>query len=60
MKKYVEIEYNEIESNKEWENLISKVIEECFRTEEMEEYNLYISVNSFLDEFNKYRKILEK
>ncbi len=44
MKKYVEIEYNEIESNKEWENLISKVIEECFRTEEMEEYNLYISV----------------
>lgn len=44
MKKYVEIEYNEIESNKEWENLISKVIEECFKTEEMEEYNLYISV----------------
>ena len=44
MKKYVEIEYNEIESNKDWENLISKVIEECFRTEEMEEYNLYISV----------------
>ena len=44
MKKYVEIEYNEIESNKDWENLISKVIEECFKTEEMEEYNLYISV----------------
>ena len=44
MKKYVEIEYNEIEPNKEWESLIDKVIEECFKTEEMEEYNLYISV----------------
>ena len=44
MKKYVEIEYNEIESNKEREKLISKVIEEWFKNEEMEEYNLYISV----------------
>ena len=44
MKKYVEIEYNEVEKNMEWEKLINKVIDECFEVEGMKNCNLYISV----------------
>ena len=62
MKKYVEIEYNEVEENDNWDSLIGKVIEECFKTEEMEEYNLYISVilttPDIIHELNlKYRDV---
>lgn len=39
-----EIEYLDLEENKEWNNLIEKVITECFNTEKMENYKLYISV----------------
>ena len=39
-----EIEYLEIEENEEWEKLINKVLTECFKTENMENYKLYISV----------------
>ena len=44
MKNFVEIEYNQIEKNEEWEKLINKVIGECFEVEKMRDYNLYISV----------------
>ncbi len=39
-----EIEYLELEENKEWNDLIEKVLTECFKTEEMENTKLYISV----------------
>lgn len=39
-----EIEYLEIEKNEEWDKLINKVLTECFKTENMENYKLYISV----------------
>lgn len=39
-----EIEYLELEENKEWNELIEKVLTECFLTENMEKAKLYISV----------------
>lgn len=39
-----EIEYLELEENNEWNELINKVLTECFKTEGMENYKLYISV----------------
>lgn len=40
----VQIEYLEIEENKAFEELIQKVIFECFKTEKMENSKLYISI----------------
>lgn len=39
-----EIEYLDLEENTSWNDLINKVLEECFKTENMEDYKLYISV----------------
>lgn len=39
-----EIEYLELEENKQWNELIEKVLVECFITEKMENTKLYISV----------------
>ena len=39
-----EIEYLELEENKEWEDLVNRVLTECFETENMLDYKLYISV----------------
>ena len=39
-----EIEYIDLDKNEEWENEINKVLEECFKTENMEDYKLYVSV----------------
>lgn len=44
MKEKVEIEYRHIEENEKWNNLIEKVINECYDIEDMNDYNLYISV----------------
>ena len=43
MYKY-EIIYQEIEKNLEYENIVKKVFEECFKEEKMEESKLYITV----------------
>lgn len=40
----VQIEYLQIEENEEYNKLIEKVVEECFKTEKMEDSKLYISV----------------
>ena len=40
----VEIEYNGIEENIEWEKLIRKVVDECYAIEGMNDYKLYLSV----------------
>lgn len=44
MEKKAEIEYLDFDENKEYEDLINKVLEECFLVEEMENSNLYIDI----------------
>lgn len=44
MKKIAEIEYLDLEKNKEYENVINRVLKECFYTENMNEVKVYISV----------------
>jgi len=39
-----EIEYIDLDINEEWEKEINTVLEECFKTENMEDYKLYVSV----------------
>ena len=43
MKQHAEIVYDGQEENKEYEELINKVINECFKNENMESLKLYIS-----------------
>ena len=44
MNQYAEIEYMDLEENKEYEDTIQKVLTECFKTESLDETNLYISI----------------
>lgn len=44
MEKKAEIEYLDFDENKEYEDLINKVLDECFLVEEMENSNLYIDI----------------
>lgn len=44
MKKVTEIEYLDIEENKEYEEVINRVFTECFNTEKMNDFKLYVSV----------------
>lgn len=44
MRNFAEIEYLDIEANKEYEETINKVLEECFHTEGLENTKLYISI----------------
>lgn len=39
-----EIEYLDLEENLEWNELIERVLSECFQTENMQDFKLYISV----------------
>lgn len=62
MKRFAEIEYVSFEENKDLENLIDKVLEECFKTEQIDDYKLYISVTltnpEYIRKLNKeYRNI---
>lgn len=62
MNKHVEVEYLDIEENKEWEAQIERVINECFVVEKMEKSKIYISITlttpEHIREFNKeYRNI---
>ncbi len=62
MKKIVEIVYLGIEKNKEYEQLIKKVLQTCFETENIQNSNLYITVTltnpQEIQRINKeYRKI---
>ena len=43
MKKKVEIEYLDLEKNKEYEIIINKVVNECFKIEKLNDF-LYISI----------------
>ena len=44
MIKHVEVVYDGIEKNKEYEKLINKVINECFKNENMQGLKLYVSI----------------
>jgi len=44
MRKVAEIEYLNFETNDEYENVINKVVEECFLTENLLDSKLYISI----------------
>lgn len=57
MRKFAEIEYLDIEENKEYEQTINKVLEECFFTEKLENTKLYISITLTNPEnIRKYNK----
>ena len=44
MIKHVEVVYDGIEENKDYEKLINKVINECFKNENMQGLKLYVSI----------------
>ena len=44
MKKFVEIEYLDLDKKIDCEELIKKVLEECFKVEDLSNSNLYISI----------------
>lgn len=44
MKQYAEIDYRGLEENCNYDELINKVIEECFETEKLKKTKLYVSV----------------
>lgn len=44
MEKYTEIEFLDIEENEEYKKLISNVVRECFKTEHLENANMYLNV----------------
>ena len=52
-----EIQYLDIEENKEYEEIIKKVVEECFKVEGLEDSKLYISITLTTPEnIRKYNK----
>ncbi len=44
MENISEIEFREVEENKEYENIINNVLEECFKTENLTNLNVYMSI----------------
>ena len=42
--KLYEIQYSGIEQNNEYNKIIKKIIEECFKTEHLEDSNLYVGI----------------
>lgn len=62
MGKHAEIIYNKVEKNTEYEKLIDRVIEECFKNEKLEKLELYVSITLTIPEVihelnKKYRNI---
>ena len=60
--KLADIHYEQIEENVEYENLINKVVDECFKTEGLDKLKLYISITLTVPEVikeanKKYRNI---
>lgn len=44
MEKIAEIEFRDIEENKEYEKIVYTVLTECFKTEKIDKLNVYMSV----------------
>ena len=62
MEQLAEVQYDGIEPNKEYDKLINKVINECFKTEGLDKLKLYISITLTVPEViqeanKKYRNI---
>ena len=62
MEQLADIHYEEIEPNQEYDNLINRVVNECFKTEGLDKLKLYISITltvpTVIQEANKkYRNI---
>ena len=62
MVQLAEVQYDGIESNKEYDKIINKVINECFKTEGLDKLKLYISITLTVPEViqeanKKYRNI---
>lgn len=62
MEQHVEIQYEQIEPNLEYEDIINKVIDCCFTNEKMDKLKLYISITLTVPKEiqklnNKYRNI---
>lgn len=62
MEQLADIHYEQIEENVEYENLINKVVDECFKTEGLDKLKLYISITLTVPEVikeanKKYRNI---
>ena len=62
MEQLADIEYDILEPNKEYEELINKVVNECFKTEGLDKLKLYISITLTVPEViqeanKKYRNI---
>ena len=57
MKQHAEITYEEIEENQDYEQIINKVINECFKNEGMDKLKLYVSITltvpDVIQELNK-------
>lgn len=62
MEQLADIHYEKIDKNDEYENLINKVVNECFKTEGLDKLKLYISITLTVPEVikeanRKYRNI---
>ena len=62
MKKNYEIIYKSLEKKEEYESTIEQVVNECFKTEELDKTNLYVSItltnSEEIERINKqYRNI---
>ena len=59
-----QIEYLDLEKKEEYENIIKKVVEQCFKEEKLEESKLYISVTlttpEHIREINKQYRNIDK
>ena len=44
MKQHAEIVYNKVEENSEYESIINRVIDECFKNEYLDGLKLYVSI----------------
>lgn len=60
--KVVEINFLDIEENKEYESIINKVVEKCFKEEKLQNKNLYINIiltnpKNIKETNKKYRNI---
>lgn len=57
-----QLEYLDLQENKEYENIVKKVVEQCFKEEKLEDSKLYISITlttpEHIHEINKqYRDV---
>lgn len=57
MNKHAEIIYNQVDANDEYEQIINKVINECFENEHLDKLKLYVSITLTVpDEIHKLNK----